>query len=69
MLLQLRNFIAKENQVSSEQLARFFQIDLSALEPMMKKLVAGGWVSEVDSSCFDRCTGCKKRVSYYQWKN
>jgi len=71
MLLQIRDFIAREQVVSAEQLARAFHLSLSALEPMMTCWVRKGVIAlEVSSSCAQgSCAGCHvvRRVGYYRY--
>lgn len=63
MLLQLREYLAKEQYVSLEQLAREFKIDATALIPMLDVWVARG-VIQVEEQvkkhvlCATACGGC-----------
>jgi len=72
MLLQIRDFIAREQVVSAEQLARAFDLSVSALEPMMDCWVRKGVIAhETASSCAKgSCAGCHaavRRVGYYRY--
>lgn len=68
MLLQLRDFIAREGLVSTEQLTRAFQMDLSALQPMLARFVKQGVLAlEVEGGCRQVCGGCKTPVAYYRF--
>ena len=61
MLLQLRDYLAKERFVSLEQLARVFKTDATALEPMLDVWVARGVLQQVDEqqkACATACGGC-----------
>lgn len=60
MLLQLRDYLAKEGFVSLEQLARAFKTDATALEPMLDVWVARGvlQVDEQQVACATACGGC-----------
>ena len=60
MLLQLRDYLAKERFVSLEQLARVFKTDKTALEPMLDIWVARGvlQVDEQQVACATACGGC-----------
>jgi len=61
VLLQLRDYLAKEQFVSLEQLARVFKTDKTALEPMLDVWVARGVLQQVDeqkNACATACGGC-----------
>lgn len=69
MLLQIRDYLRREGLVSSQQLAREFAVDISALEPMLdlwinKKLVHK---SSKNLTCGSACFKCRKPPEYYQW--
>ena len=61
MLLQIRDFIQREQVVSTQQLAREFHVDEPALQPMLAIWVRRGVIRQCQekvackSSCF-RCT-------------
>lgn len=71
MLLQIRDFIQRENVVSTQQLIREFQIDEQALLPMLDCWIRKGVIhpcqeeSVCQSSCFRRCQTTRPR--YYQY--
>ncbi len=66
MLLQLRDFIARERLVSTQQLARMFHMDLSALQPMLDRWVVKGVIeSQEKSGCHTPCKGCKTNAPVY----
>mgnify|MGYP005998167627 CR=1 FL=1 len=70
MLLALRNYIAREKYVSIEQLARVFQTDATALEPMLAVWVARGVITEAmdAKACAAACIGCHPEISkHYQY--
>ncbi len=68
MLLQLRDFIAREKFVSTQQLTRAFQIDLSALQPMLECWVSQGVIVRQETQgCAKSCGGCGRDVVYYQY--
>ena len=70
MLLALRNYIAKEKYVSIEQLARVFQMDVKALEPMLDLWLARGVIAEAagTKACAAACLGCSPEISkHYQY--
>lgn len=70
MLLQLRDYLAKEGFVSLEQLARVFKTDTTALEPMLDVWVARGvlQVEEQKAACVTACGGCGGDVpKYYRY--
>jgi|TARA_R110002126_G_scaffold110918_1_gene248396 hypothetical protein len=63
MLLQLRDYLAKEQYVSLEQLSRVFKIDKTALVPMLDVWVSRGvlhvdGVGEEKAVCATACGGC-----------
>ncbi len=61
MLLQLSDFIKRENIVSVQQLMREFHVDELALQPMLDLLVRKGLICEYleNDSCGQRCVRCK----------
>lgn len=68
MLLQLRDFIAREGVVSTEQLTRAFQMDFSALQPMLERFVSQGVIAlEEQGNCHRVCKGCKTDLAYYRY--
>ena len=70
MLLQIRDFIYREQVVSSQQLAREFHVDEMALQPMLAIWIRRGVIRQCKekvackSSCF-RCT--TNAPVYYQF--
>jgi len=74
VLLQLRDYLAKEQYVSLKQLAREFNIDTTALIPMLDVWVARG-VLQVDAqqqrSCPTACGACGDgdAPKYYRYVN
>ena len=70
MLLALRDYIAKEQCVSTELLARFFKIEATALEPMLKILIDRGVIGQEQSvkTCAAACQGCQpKNINQYYY--
>jgi hypothetical protein len=68
MLLQLRDFIQREQLVSTQQLVREFHVDEQALQPMLDVWVSKGVIEPCqDDGCNSSCArGCKKnKLSYY----
>lgn len=61
MLLELRDFIKKQGEVSLQQLQREFTLSESALKPMLllwqrKGIIAS---SREDEACAKKCVACK----------
>ncbi len=70
MLLALRDYLAQEKCVSMAQLARVFQIDATALLPMLDVWVARGVIMKAyeAKSCASICKGCHPgAASYYTY--
>ena len=70
MLLILRDFIQREQVVSTQQLAREFHIDEQALQPMIDILVKKGAIKPCHekAGCQSVCAGCKTNVPvFYEW--
>lgn len=67
MLLQLRDYLVKEQVASLEQIARFFQVDTTALEPMLDVWISRGVIhQEVKKvACGTACTGCDYPPAIY----
>lgn len=67
MLLALRDFIAREKVVSTQQLIREFHIDLQALLPMLQCWVRKGVIrqSVQKTNCQSSCFRCKKEAPQY----
>jgi len=70
MLLQIREFIAREHTVSITQLARYFQMDEYAVQPILeilirKKIIR---VAVQAKSCHNSCHKCPTNTQrYYQY--
>ncbi len=72
MLLKLRDFIKRENVVSSQQLTREFYIDELALQPLLDFWIRKRVIQPVSESrnCQSSCMGCKpNRPVFYQYCN
>lgn len=65
MLLQLRDFIHREQVVTTQQLARTFQVDEQALQPMLDVWVRKGVIEpcEQTTACQSACMRCRINVS------
>lgn len=69
MLLQLRDYIAREGVVSTQQMAREFHLDIFALKPMLDLWIKKGTIEkcQAQSSCQSSCFKCGDRApEYYQ---
>ena len=62
MLLQLRDFIMRVGEASTQRLAREFCIAETALEPMLAYLERKGTICKVTANlaCGSICKGCNK---------
>ena len=74
MLLQIREFFRREKVASNQQVARFIQVDLDALEPMLRIWLRKGVLAyaqeETTVSCASRgvCLGCRTQsIVYYRY--
>lgn len=70
MLLQIRDFIHREQVVSTQQLTREFQVDEQALQPMLDIWIRKGVIRQCQdkASCQSSCFRCSKKVPmYYQY--
>lgn len=71
MLLQIRDYIRRENVVSTQQLIREFKIDEQALLPMLDCWIKKGVIypyqegRACQSQCFKGCQTSSRR--YYQY--
>lgn len=67
MLFALRDFIAREKIVSTQQLMREFHMDFQALEPMLQCWVKKGVIrqSAPKNDCQSSCFRCKRGASQY----
>lgn len=69
MLLQIREFISREQVVSTQQLTREFHIDEQALQPILDIWVKRGVICVVEgkTSCKTKCFRCdSKQPVFYQ---
>lgn len=73
MLLQLRDYIIRENVVSTQQMLREFNIDASALQPMLDFWIKKGIIAPHQNkpSCQSACSRCTTTttVVFYQSQN
>ena len=60
MLLNLRDYLAKEQYASLDQIARVFKTDKTALVPMLDVWVVRGvlYMDENKVACTTACGGC-----------
>lgn len=68
MLLQIRNYIARERVVSTQQLSREFHLEPSALQPMLDFWLRKGIISKhaAKVQCKKACFKCQTPPEYYQ---
>ena len=66
MLLQIRDFIHREQVVSMQQLSREFHIEEQALQPMLDIWVRRGVIRECQAkaSCQTKCFRCNTPKFY-----
>lgn len=70
MLLQIRDYLKREGVASNQQMAREFNLDLPALEPMLALWLRKGLIvcCKEKSACQSRCFKCKTQPPvYYQY--
>lgn len=70
MLLQLRDYIDHAGVVSTQQLARAFHMDTTALQPMLDIWLKKGVIRQCEetTSCQRRCFRCKPSTPvFYQF--
>lgn len=71
MLLQIRDYLIRERVASNQQMAREFNLDPQALQPMLDRWLAKGLIEccQKPSACQSRCFKCVKQPPvYYQIK-
>lgn len=72
MLLQIRDYICRQDMVSLQQLAREFYMDEKAIQPMLDLWVKKGVIQAVENEgdCKTKCSKCgpKAVTTYYQIK-
>ncbi|ARG96429.1 FeoC-like transcriptional regulator [Legionella micdadei] len=69
MLLQIRDYLSRQRVASNQQIAREFQIDLQALQPMLDLWLRKGVIAccQEKSVCQSSCFKCKAQPPiYYQ---
>ncbi len=67
MLVMIRTFIQEQGVVSDQLLQQHFQIEATALSPILEILLARHEIEEVTADrCQQECHGCDN-PSYYQW--
>lgn len=67
MLLQIRDFIQREQVASTQQLSREFRIDEQALQPMLDIWVSKGVIKpcEDKAGCQSACARCKTNAPVF----
>lgn len=69
MLLQIRDYIRREQIASIQQLTREFYVDEQALQPMLDVWIKKGVIEQCHKTmgCKSICSGCKTNaVVFYQ---
>lgn len=69
MLLAIRSYIKQEKIVGQTQIARYFQVDQQALQPMLDILIRKKVIQVVDGldGCQKSCQSCPVNLEkYYQ---
>ena len=73
MLLQICDYLRKAKIASNQQLAREFNLDLTALQPMLEVWINRGIITPCNgvASCKNRCFKCGsgEPLVYYQYVN
>jgi hypothetical protein len=70
MLLQIRDFIQREQVVSTQQLSREFHVDEQALQPMLDVWIKRGVIRQCEEkvACKSSCFRCNKNAPvFYQY--
>lgn len=70
MLLQIRDYLRRVCVASNQQIAREFQLDLQALEPMLERWMSKGVIASYQgkTTCQSRCFKCNlEKLRYYQY--
>ena len=57
MLSEILNLLKERGAMSHAELARHFQMDVSAMEGMLAMLESKGRIERLDTKC-SRCKGC-----------
>ena len=69
MLLQIRDYIQREQVVSTQQLSREFHVDEQALQPMLDIWVQRGMIRQCEekAACKSSCFRCNQNAPiFYQ---
>jgi hypothetical protein len=70
MLLQIREYISREQVVSTQQLVREFCLELPALQPMLDLWVKKGAIEKYQDQghCQSSCFKCREKPpEYYRY--
>jgi len=67
MLLQIRDYIQREQVASNQQLAREFGLDLTALQPMLDVWLHKGVIAlcQEKAGCQSKCFKCRTLPPVY----
>ena len=67
MLLKIRDFIQREHVASTQQLSREFNIDQTALQPMLDIWVSKGVIRQCQekAGCQSACSRCKTNAPVF----
>ena len=65
MLTAIRHYIQENRMVSQAQLLRQFQLETSALEPMLIILMQRQEIKQIDPDlCHEQCADCESPIYY-----
>ena len=67
MLLQIKEYIQREQIVTLKQLQKQFKIDASAILPMITIWLKKGIIEECNAGCTSTCGKCFKKILYYKF--
>jgi len=70
MLLEIRDYLRREQIASNQQIAREFGLDLQALQPMLELWLRKGVIESLQpqAACRSRCLRCNSQpLVYYQF--
>lgn len=67
MLLQIRDYLCREKIASNQQLAREFNLDITALQPMLDIWLSKGVIRccQDKPACQSACFKCRVPPVYY----
>jgi hypothetical protein len=68
MLKRIEAYIKDEKLVSQKQLALYFEMNPTALEPLLDFLIKRKTIRAVDAKdCGQKCNDCESMI-YYEWQ-